>query len=564
MTTFAALYEQGMLANADGNTRGALRCFLRALSLAPECAACTISAANMHKKLREHGEARVLYRRAQVLELTGPQRVMVDGKLEEIDKSEREERARNQVNAPSATVEHAANAAQAYKRGMDKDLAPALREIRLNEAIRLWNGLLANGLPSHSSTLHKNLGCAHQLLCDLSIESETGVVFRLAPTLRAHHARESMQSFTASFRAGQAEDRPDLWLDEVLARGQSAFMSLASLMRSSPLNDKCLLRNTAIRLPEAVQATAMLEVIDVLYAHGVAALDRGEWSEALKAFREVERPIEEAQLLLRRTRLLLQQCCRGSTHAELQERRELVLTHMYIAESRLAIKIGDALVNAALRGSEALDIEQVWTGIDKYQEAGVLTRGRDIETEAVALARRGRVYAKVLRNETLARPLLHQATTLAASLAPRSFHGIPWYDECIRQLQEYQKRAAEADERAANREREAELKKQESTRRALKSELEALKSYAEAHNAYQLLEHVYAKYEPKIDMYKRQAEAIQRQVKAADAATLKKVLRQALTHYHPDKNADFGDEWKVRCEEVFKYLNNRYDTAKSE
>lgn len=560
MTTFAALYEQGVLANADGNTRGALRCFLRALSLAsaPECAACTISAANMHKKLREYSEARVLYRRAQVLELTGPQRVMVDSKLEEIEKAEREECARNQVTAPSATEEHAAHAAQAYKRGMDKDLAPALREIRLNEAIRLWNGLLANGSPSHSSTLHKNLGCAHQLLCDLSIKSETGVEFRLAPTLRAYHARESMQSFTASFRGGQAEDRPGHWLDEVLARGQSAFMSLASLMRSSPLNDKCLLRNAAIQLPEAVQATAMIEVIDVLYAHGVTALDRGEWPEALKAFREVQRPIEEAQLMLRRA----SGCCRGRTHAELMERRELVLTHMYIAESRLAIDHGDALVNAALRDSEALDIEKIWTAVDKYQEAGVLTRGKDIETEAVALARRGRVYARVLRNETLARPLLYQATTLAASLAPRAFHGIPWYDECIRQLQAYRDRAAAAE--AANRQREAELKKQESTRRALKSELEALESFARANNAYKLLEHVYAKYEPRIDMYTRQAEAIQRRVKDADAKTLKRALRDALIHYHPDKNADFGDEWKVLCEEVFKYLNDKYDTVKSE
>ena len=105
---------------------------------------------------------------------------------------------------------------------------------------------------------------------------------------------------------------------------------------------------------------------------------------------------------------------------------------------------------------------------------------------------------------------------------------------------------------------------EESTRRALKSELEALKSYAEAkgRTAFQLLEHVYAKYEPKIKLYKNKAEAIQRQVQDADATTLKKVLYQALIHYHPDKNADFGDEWKVCCEEVFKYLNNRCDTVK--
>lgn len=106
---------------------------------------------------------------------------------------------------------------------------------------------------------------------------------------------------------------------------------------------------------------------------------------------------------------------------------------MYIAESRRAIEQGDRIINLALH-----EIEGVWTGLDKYQEAGVLTRTRrDVETEAIALARRGRVYAKVLRNESLARPLLKAATELAASLAPRSFHGVPWYEECTKALREY-------------------------------------------------------------------------------------------------------------------------------
>merc|ERR1719450_1958952 len=113
-------------------------------------------------------------------------------------------------------------------------------------------------------------------------------------------------------------------------------------------------------------------------------------------------------------------------------------------------------------------MEGVWSGLDKYSEAGLLGRGRDIETEAIAVARRGRLYARVLRNEALARPLLLHATELAMSLAPRTFHGVQWYDECTRQLQAYQQTNFEADERAAERQRQAKLKSQEPVRRKMK------------------------------------------------------------------------------------------------
>merc|ERR1719197_1488423 len=115
------------------------------------------------------------------------------------------------------------------------------------------------------------------------------------------------------------------------------------------------------------------------------------------------------------------------------ELRESVLQHSYLAQARRAIQLGDA----------------------RFQDACVLARGHacDIETEAIGMARRGRVYAKVLRNESLARPLLKEAVTLVASLAPRSFHGVKWYDDCIRQLQSCQEATAQADERMENRRR---------------------------------------------------------------------------------------------------------------
>ena len=453
----------------------------------------------------------------------------------------------------------AASAAEAYKAAAQQgqeQLAPKLRESKLRSAITKWNQLLAAG--ECPSSLNKNLAKANGLLADLAITNEQGgSEFCLQPTLRGYHARESVEAFTASFSAGESEGRESEWLDEVLARAQDAFTGWMAITRSQEGNlDEILrMRSAALRLPTPLQAGAMLEVVDAIYHRGISLLDAGTLSEAHKAFREVERPLAEADVLCRRSGV-------RSDYARLNELRDSVVMHTQIAESRLAINIGDGIVNRALSHSEALDMEALWMGIDKYQEAQVLTRGCDIETEAIALAKRGRVYAKVLRNENLARPLLVQATTLAASLAPRSFYGVAWYDECVRQLKVYQDATADADARAEARRRQAELRQQEPIRRKLKAELAALEKYALDNNAYQLLKHVYDKYEPRLALYENNAAAVKKRVADANADTLKRVLRDALVHYHPDKNGEHGPEWSVRCEEVFKHLNGKYDRVK--
>ena len=64
-------------------------------------------------------------------------------------------------------------------------------------------------------------------------------------------------------------------------------------------------------------------------------------------------------------------------------------------------------------------------------------------------------------------------------------------------------------------------------------------------------------------MYCKNKAAVQKRVADANADSIKKVLRDALVHYHPDKNDDHGMEWKVRCEEIFKHLNDKYDRLKA-
>ncbi len=63
----------------------------------------------------------------------------------------------------------------------------------------------------------------------------------------------------------------------------------------------------------------------------------------------------------------------------------------------------------------------IWEVLDWYKQAVVLTRECDVEVEAIAISRIGRVYDKVLNMKVRARENFKKAIQLAMSLHPRTF-----------------------------------------------------------------------------------------------------------------------------------------------
>ena len=259
--------------------------------------------------------------------------------------------------------------------------------------------------------------------------------------------QEAISSFTKSLSLGAEAGRPNEWKDDVIARVLEAFMALVAMRQSADLHDKLLLRQGVLRLPAEIQAEAMIEVVSSIYHHGLRALDADELLEASKAFAEIERPLTEAEQLSRRAG------CTLATLARFDELRSSVAQHAYLAQARLAIRKGDGFIQRAL-DSEELDMELVWSGLDAYQDACVLARGHavDIETEAIGVARRGRIYAKVLRRRaSLAPPRSseHAGGVAVAALVPRR--------QLVRRVpaaaSRYQNASAEADARADERRR---------------------------------------------------------------------------------------------------------------
>ena len=96
-----------------------------------------------------------------------------------------------------AAKNDAAAAADLYRAAKNPDLGPGLRESKLVEAIRLWEGC------AESPVIHANLGKAHMLLGSLSITTEYGQQEPvLNAKMRMHHYARATQRFTAACASG--------------------------------------------------------------------------------------------------------------------------------------------------------------------------------------------------------------------------------------------------------------------------------------------------------------------------------------------------------------------------
>ena len=454
-------------------------------------------------------------------------------------------------------MEGIATAAQLFKAAADEQLAPVVRVNKYKESVKLWAmALRATTDPSACTSLLSNMSVAHRKIFEMPRPATAD--YYLDSRDRMYHFGESLSHLNQSISAARAARKPTSYTDVLLARFQDTFFSGCTTVAQEPLSAKCSLRKYCHQAPGQLVLECGLELVSVIYAHSLRAFDQQDYLETQRAINECERGLADAEIVARRNDAPL------AIHARLQEMADNIYLHRCILEGRLAIATGDKMLNRALQGNESLDTEELWSAIDMYHQAAILTRSRAIETEAIAVARRGRVYAKVIRNEATARPLLRHAVVLAASLSPRSFHGVKWYDECVATLSMYQEREAAAEDRAEEKKRAEAAKAKEPVLKKLAPQLEAIKKEVAKFGPYKLLEHIYEKHPPRIPLFKKNAAKILADVKSANVDTASKVLLKAISHYHADKNlaSEFGLEWSVLCEEITKMLNEKYDKVK--
>jgi hypothetical protein len=202
------------------------------------------------------------------------------------------------------------------------------------------------------------------------------------------------------------------------------------------------------------------------------------------------------------------------------------------------------MLAGALEESEQVNMDTVYICLDFYKQASILTREKDLEAEAKASSRLARVHGRVLKDELHASTYSRRVMELALAMVPRPVNHEPWYQEARQLLEQYQAEAVAKDEQERAEKRRPLLEE-------LKPELEALKAAA-VKGYHVLLEHLYEKHPPK--------RADHRMTEKPNADNAKNLLKQAILHYHPDKQwaSQLEPKWCVLCEEIVKELNNKY------
>lgn len=287
--------------------------------------------------------------------------------------------------------------------------------------------------------------------------------------------------------------------------------------------------------------------IGIVYLHdAVIALSKKDFKRSLHSLKELNRPMEEVK-------------SHGSKQLKNKvEEMELDFNYqMALTESLQSICSGDDLLLDHLNDEENVNMDLIYTVVDFYRQAIILARELEIEVEAIAWSRLGRLYDQVLKVKYRATKAFERCLQLAHSLFPRALTTEPWFKIATETLQRYQKESMAEQDAALERTRQKYLQE-------LTEEMKKLNEAKEDMSSEDLLPFIYKEFPLKTKpenfslLTKEEVDKMTRPAK-------KKAFQKAVVYYHPDKVdvEKYGMKWKVLCGEITKILTGVYETYKA-
>lgn len=252
---------------------------------------------------------------------------------------------------------------------------------------------------------------------------------------------------------------------------------------------------------------------------------------------------KESMQLLHDNNLAIEEAKKSSEFIdEAEELEEDNYVHLCIGDSAMARERGEALWKSAIRDDEDINMELVWDSIDSYTYSIICSRDKCIEGEAMSHSRLGQLYGSIHMREK-SREHFRAVIELESTLRPRSLTHRDWYKVARDGLNKYQ----QEDLWKENMEKE---KIRAPVRAELKDILDELKRVS-ARSASELIDLIYEKHPPKNGT-------------KSDSPKMKTKLKQALLHYHPDKQdiETHGLKWIVLAEEITVLLTHHFSNWK--
>jgi hypothetical protein len=235
---------------------------------------------------------------------------------------------------------------------------------------------------------------------------------------------------------------------------------------------------------------------------------------------------------------------------ELEELYDDYLVQTCVVDGLHSKVIAQDLLKKCFDDDEILNMDLLFDVIDWYRDAIIKTRDNDVECEAEVSSDLGFIYDDVLKRKERAKQYYQNSWHLAESLKPKVFTRFKWFIKCSLAIQRYQKEVYDEERKTLDAERDKVMKD-------IKDDIEKIKKKESDHDPYKFLEFIYKDYRPKNPKHVL--------IKNLEASNIQKAVREAIIHYHPDKNSKdmFGSKWFFISEEITKILNIFYSHFKS-
>ena len=233
---------------------------------------------------------------------------------------------------------------------------------------------------------------------------------------------------------------------------------------------------------------------------------------------------------------------------EIESLNDDYLTQKCVIEGKVSKLLAQNLLKTCIEEIEDLNFDLLYDIIDLYHDSLIKTRDNDIECEAEVSSDLGFIYDEVMKLKDRAKEYFQDSFHLAESLRPKIFTPQKCYIRCSSAIRRYQQEVIDEETKQLDSEREAVMND-------IKDDIDKVQSEAEK-GSFSFLEYIYKGYPPKNPKHVLP--------KKLESGNIKKSVREAIIHYHPDKNSkqEFGSKWYFISEEITKNLNTFYNTLK--
>ncbi|XP_065053598.1 uncharacterized protein LOC135682566 [Rhopilema esculentum] len=430
-------------------------------------------------------------------------------------------------------------------RSITDGLAPVLKKSRLVAALAKYNEAHSHAQNAEEkASASKNIAKASfKLVSFLPVQTEHEI------ELVRYHAKNAIDSYSQSYVLGQTV-KPSTWLQDLVACLQDCWVDLIDIAESIPFQRRVSLLEECVYSVgiESLRGQYWLQIAEIMFHESVHKLNEKDFRQSLSIIHSCYRPVEEAVKSKRHNPAIM---------SDVNVMREDLRFHICTVESLQAMSIGDDLLEKYCKKDGAVDMTMAWEVLDWYKKAALATREIEVEMEAIALSRIGKLYDEVFAIKSKARENFKRAIELAISMHPRTFNNEDWYKVCTETLEKYQKEQVKKEDEIWNTARQKYLKE-------LEAELKEIDSHAKKGDIT-LVKFVYKTHPPKQkgNTLPEKLPDISEGI-AEYNADMKTLLKKAIVHYHPDRcdvKAD-GEKWKVLSEEICMRLTRRYESFK--